>query len=63
MAKQPKLRLVPRLGPKVNIRPGGPHKPKRFKSRRDIKIALRKQGDLPFSGPARKATIEVIIKI
>jgi len=50
MAKTPKMPLLPRLGPKVNVRPGGPHKPKRFKSRRDVKIALRKQGDLAFSG-------------
>lgn len=55
MAKKPRPRLVPRIGPKTNVRPGGPHESHRRPSRRDVKIALKLQGDFPFPGPTRFA--------
>jgi hypothetical protein len=48
MAKRKRLALVPRLGPKTNVRPGGAHKSRRTLSRREVKIALKIQGDLSF---------------
>ena len=42
MAKKPKSKpkLVPRLGPPVNLRPGGAHKEKRRKARAEEKRAV-----------------------
>jgi hypothetical protein len=50
MSKKPAavLPLLPRLGPKVNVRVGGAHKSRRKLSRREVKIALKIQGDLYF---------------
>ena len=43
--KRRKRRLVPRLGPAVNLRPAGAHESKKLYDRKRIKAALRREED------------------
>jgi len=43
--KRRKRRLVPRLGPAVNLRPAGAHESKKLYDRKRIKAALRRNED------------------
>lgn len=40
-----KRRLVPRLGPAVNLRPAGAHESRKLYDRKRIKAALRREED------------------
>ncbi len=47
--KPPEPRIVPPLGPPINLRPGGVHKDKRRKPRAHEKAALRRAAFECFS--------------
>lgn len=43
--KRRRKRLIPRLGPAMNLRPAGAHESKKLYDRKRIKAALRRQDD------------------
>jgi hypothetical protein len=45
MARKKRRKLVPRLGPAVNLRPAGAHESKKLYDRKKIKAALRREDD------------------